>query len=125
MKTENAKQTKSLRYDLILIGALLAVSLAFVAVHYLTRVEGSYVEVRHLDDVVGTYSLKKDGTYTINGGTNILVVENGAAYVSYADCPGQRCVKKGKIQYVKQNIQCRHNKVIIEIIGDGGVDFEI
>ena len=97
MKTENAKQTPRLRYDLILIGALLVISLGVLLITTLTRREGGYVEVEQSGRVIATYSLSIDGEYSLNGGTNILVIEGGAAYLKDANCPDKTCVKTGKI----------------------------
>ena len=124
MKTENAKQAKSLRYDLILIGALLVISLGVLLITTLTRREGGYVEVEQSGQIVATYSLSIDGEYSLNGGTNILVIEGGAAYLKDANCPDKTCVKTGKIHYVNQSIICLPNEISITVRGnsDDGVD---
>lgn len=125
MKTENAKQTPRLRYDLILIGALLVISISVLLVTTLTRREGRYVEVEQSGRVIATYSLSIDGEYSLNGGTNILVIEGGAAYLKDANCPDKTCVKTGKIHYVGQSIICLPNEISITVRGDtdDGVDF--
>ena len=119
MKTANTQKSPSLRYDLVLISALLLVSLLFLAINLFTRVEGNYVEVTDTEKgiVVATYSLAKDGIYELGGGSNILVIENGRAYVKYANCPGQQCVKKGRIHYVGESIVCAHNRIVIAVKG--------
>lgn len=124
MKTENAKQTPRLRYDLILIGALLVISLGVLLITTLTRREGGYVEVEQSGQIVATYSLSIDGEYSLNGGTNILVIEGGAAYLKDANCPDKTCVKTGKIHYVNQSIICLPNEISITVRGnsDDGVD---
>ena len=125
MKTENAKQTPRLRYDLILIGALLVISLGVLLITTLTRREGGYVEVEQSGRVIATYSLSIDGEYSLNGGTNILVIEGGAAYLKDANCPDKTCVKTGRIHYVNQSIICLPNEISITVRGnsDDGVDF--
>ena len=124
MKTENAKQTPRLRYDLILIGALLAVSLAVVLITTLTRREGGYVEIEKNGELIATYSLSVNGEYSLNGGTNVLVIEGGVAYLKDANCPDKTCVKTGKIRYVNQSIICLPNEISITVRGgsDNGVD---
>lgn len=124
MKTENTKQVPRLRYDLILIGALLVVSLAVVLITTLTRREGGYVEVEKNGELVATYSLSVNGEYSLNGGTNILVIEGGVAYLKDANCPDKTCVKTGKIRYVNQSIICLPNEISITVRGgsDNGVD---
>ena len=124
MKTENAKQTPRLRYDLILIAALLAVSLAVLLITTLTRREGGYVEIEKSGQVIATYSLSINAEYELNGGTNILVIENGQAYLKDVNCPDKTCVKTGKIRYVGQSIICLPNQISITVRGgsDSGVD---
>ena len=125
MKTENANRTPRLRYDLILIGALLVISLGVLLITTLTRREGGYVEVAKSGSIVATYSLSIDGEYSLNGGTNILVIKNGEAYLKDASCPDKTCVKTGKIHYVNQSIICLPNEISITVRGnsDDGVDF--
>ena len=125
MKIENAKQAPRLRYDLILIGVLFAVSLAVLLITTLTRRDGGYVEIEKSGKVIASYSLSINAEYELNGGTNILVIENGEAYLKDANCPDKTCVKTGKIRYVGQSIICLPNEISITVRGnsDGGVDF--
>ena len=76
---------KKLLADVILIASLLIVSLSVFFVFFLNRTEGSFVEVSVNNDVVGKYSLLINDVYSINGGSNILVIENGYAR-QYALC---------------------------------------
>ena len=125
MKTDNTQKSPRLRYDLILISAILLVSLIFLAVSLLTRVEGNCVEITDHGVLVATYPLDKDGEYELGDGSNVLVIKDGRAYITYANCPGQQCVKMGKIGYVGENIICAYNEIIVTVIGDSddGVDF--
>lgn len=114
------------RLDIIVIAAILLASLALLLVMTLNKEEGSVVVVEIDGAAVATYSLDRDGEYSLNGGTNVLVIENGKAYLNYSNCPDHTCEKTGKIQYVGQTIICLPNKVAITIKGDvaeGGVDF--
>lgn len=114
------------RLDIIVIAAILLASLALLLVMTLNKEEGSVVVVEIDGATVATYSLDRDGEYSLNGGTNVLVIEDGKAYLNYSNCPDHTCEKTGKIQYVGQTIICLPNKVAITIKGDvaeGGVDF--
>ncbi|MBO5931188.1 MAG: NusG domain II-containing protein [Clostridia bacterium] len=114
------------RLDIIVIAAILLASLALLLVMTLNKEEGSVVVVEIDGATVATYSLDRDGEYSLNGGTNVLVIEDGKAYLNYSNCPDHTCEKTGKIQYVGQSIICLPNKVAITIKGDvaeGGVDF--
>ena len=124
MKTEQRTKAPSLRYDLILIGALLVLSIGILLAVTLTRREGGYVEVEKGGELVATYRLSQSGEYSLNGGTNILVIENGMAYLKEANCPDKTCVRTGKIRYVGQSIVCLPNEIAITVRGNstGGVD---
>jgi hypothetical protein len=114
------------RADILVIAGILILALSLLAFSVLTREEGA-VAVVEIDGVkVGEYSLSVDGTYPLNGGTNVLVIENGVAYLNYSNCPDHTCENTGKIHYVGQTIICLPNLLSITITGDAtsdGVDF--
>ena len=121
---------KKLCADVILVLSLLFVSLSVFLIITLTREEGSRVVVSVNGEDVCEYSLARDGEYSLNGGTNILVIEDGEAYLSYSDCPDKTCVNGNsifgkKISYVGQRIVCLPNLVEVRVEGDGEeiVDF--
>lgn len=116
---------KKYRMDIIVIVSILLLSLAILLAAQLTRTEGAYAEVSVNGNVVGKYSLLVDGVYSLNGGTNTLIIENGVAYMSYSHCPDHTCENVGKIKYVGQTITCLPNRLTITIVGtsDDFVDF--
>ena len=64
-------------------------------------------------------SLEKDGEYPILDGKNVLIIEDGAAFMKSADCPDKLCVHQGKIKLSGERITCLPNKVMIEIVAEG------
>ena len=128
----NVKETpkefiKKHRIDIIVIASLLLLSLLVLLIAQLTRKDGAVAIVTVNGETVGEYPMDLDAVYTINGGTNILTVEGGIAYMSYSDCPDHVCERTGKVRYVGEQIVCLPNKVTVtvsgEIPGDSGVDF--
>lgn len=103
--------------DFVLIGSILAVALALLLVVELTRQEGAYVLVRVDGQECGKYYLSETGTYELNGGTNILVIEDGVAYLKDANCPDKLCVHQGKISMTNQVITCLPNKLTVTVYG--------
>lgn len=103
--------------DLILIVAILAVALLLLGIVALTRKEGAYVVVRVDGEEVARYSLAEDGEYSLNGGTNILRIEGGQAYLTYADCPDHLCVKQGRVHSTGEVITCLPNKLTVTVYG--------
>ena len=117
-------EKRRFRYDILLISVLLCLSLILGAVILLTRKEGKTVKVEIDGKKVAEYSLDSSGEYSLNGGTNILKISNGEAYLTHANCPDKTCVKTGKIKYVGESIICLPNKLSIVIQGNAsdGVD---
>ena len=110
---------KKLFGDLILIAALLAVGVLVFFIIELTKSAGDTVNVTVNGELVAEYSLSDDGEYSINGGTNILIISDGKAYLKEASCPDKLCVNQGKISMSGERIVCLPNKVMIEILGEG------
>ena len=99
------------------------------AVLLLLRSPGGTVQVRVAGAVTAGYPLDVDASYTItgaNGGTNLLVIEDGAARIEEASCPDGVCVHTGRIRRNGQSIVCLPNQVVVEIVSDtensSGVD---
>lgn len=101
--------------DFILIGAILAVIAIAIAVLGLTKKDGDYVIVRVDGNEVAKYSLSQDGEYSLNGGTNILRIEGGKAYLVSADCPDHLCVKQGKVDQSGETITCLPNRLTVTV----------
>ena len=106
--------------DFILIGAILVIALIFWAVVEFAKEDGAYVLVTVDGEETARYSLSVDGVYELNGGTNILKIENGEAWMIEANCPAQgntRCTAQGKISKTLESIYCQHNEVLVMVYG--------
>ena len=84
------------------------------------RKEGSEVRVMVEGKEIGVYSLSKDGEYSLNGGTNTLIIKDGKAYMTDADCPDKLCVRQGKISRNGETITCLPNKLTVTVIDEKG-----
>ena len=104
---------KKHKADLILIISLFIVAALSVVLLTCIKKTGAQVDVEIDGKYVTSYSPANDGEWALNGGTNILVIKDGYAYLTYADCPDHTCVKTGKIKYAGQSIICLPNKVAI------------
>ena len=116
---------KKYRLDIIVIAVLLLVAVSLLLIVTLTKKSGNVVVVE-IDGVISEeFPLSVDGVFTLNGGTNTLVIENGEAYISYSDCPDHTCEKTGRIRYVGQTIVCLPNRLSVTVQGEqteNGVD---
>lgn len=107
--------------DLILVAVLLVAALAlFLVMRSLQARDtgtGAQAVVTVEGREIGRYPLKKSGTFPLNGGTNILVVENGEAWVSEANCPDKVCMGMGKISRNGEFIACLPNRLLVVVEG--------
>ena len=110
---------KKLIADIILIASVLLVGLSVFLIVNLTKEVGNSVRVSVDGRVVGEYSLSVDGEYSLNDGTNILVIKGGKAYMKYASCPDGLCINQGEAYKIGQKIVCLPNRVMVEVIGEG------
>ena len=110
--------------DYILIGAIVLVIAILFAVITLTKEDGAYVVVKVDGIEVARYNLDQDGKYELNGGTNILRIEDGEAFLIEANCPDHLCVKQGKVNKTGETITCLPNKLTVTVYGaaDSEVD---
>ncbi len=113
----NRETKRKILFDAILVLLLLAISLSVYFVFLHNREDGSFVRVSINGDAVAEYPLYINAEYTLNGGTNILRIEDGCAYMLSADCPKQMCVNKGRVYMVGDSIDCMHNRIRVEVIG--------
>ena len=121
---KNPSGNRKLRADVIVIVSLLLLALALYLALNSSRREGGVAVVRVNGVETERHSLLQNGSFPLNGGTNILVIEDGYAWMSEANCPDLICVRQGKIHYTGQVITCLPNRLTVTIEGgeDGGVD---
>lgn len=122
MKNPSGKH--KLRADVIVIVSLMLLALVLYLALNSSRREGGVAVVRVNGVETERYSLLQNGSFPLNGGSNILVIEDGYAWMSEANCPDHICVRQGKIHYTGQVITCLPNRLTVTIEGgeDGGVD---
>lgn len=108
---------------LLAVGLLLAAALMWLV--FRPGGEGAYVVVTQNSDIVCRLPLSEDSTTELTdsrGGFNILVIENGEAFISDADCGDHTCIRTGRISREGERIVCLPHKLVIEI--EGGEAFE-
>ena len=106
--------------DFILIGVVLAIAILLLAIFNFDKKEGAYVVIRIDGEDVAQYSLSQNGEYSLNGGTNVLKIENGEAWMIEANCPtlgDTRCTSQGKISKTREFIYCQPNNVLVTVYG--------
>ena len=112
--------------DILLILAVLILAGGIWLYSRLTRREGGSVTVTVDGAEVAAFPLDADRIWIWTGeaGSNTLVIEDGAARVTEADCPDKLCVDEGAIRYDGQSIVCLPHKLVVTVSSgdDGGLD---
>ncbi|MBP3488014.1 MAG: NusG domain II-containing protein [Roseburia sp.] len=117
------------RNDIIFLAVLAAV----VAVVFLVfsvvgnKEDGAYVLVTIDGEEYGTYSLwQEQEVPIIQDGvtTNVLVIEDGFADMTEADCPDKLCVHQKAISKNNETIVCLPNKVVVQVMGSEESGFD-
>ena len=86
--------------------------------------EGELVRVEVNGKPYTVMSLDLDASLEIKTehGTNLLVIKDGRAEISDADCPDKICVKHRSISKTGESIICLPHRVVVTITGGGGTE---
>ena len=114
----NGSAKKKPVFDLILIGGLLLLALVCYLLFAGGKNDGNVAVVCVNGVETGRYPLVQNSRYELNGGSNILIIENGAAWLEDANCPDKLCVRQGRVHLDGQVITCLPNKLTVTIRAD-------
>ncbi len=112
---------KKYKNDIILLGIILVVAIIAIVLINVFKIEGTYVVVVVDQTEVAKYSIDENIEIKLSyeeNKYNILVIEDGKAYIKDASCKDHICVNHNKIQYVGETITCLPNKTVIKISGE-------
>ncbi len=117
-------ENKKLKNDMILVGALIVTAFLLFCVLDAVKKEGKSVRVTVDGEVVARYSLSEDRTERIETekGYNVLVISDGAASVTEADCKNQICVHTHSVSFAGETITCLPHRLSVTVEGEG-IDF--
>ncbi len=116
---------KMKKRDMIFICAILVFAGVLFAVFSFTRNDGACVIVRVDGEEIARCSLKYDGEYILNNGTNILYIKDGRASLHNSKCPDKLCERFGEICKNGETITCLPNKLTVTVYGGDGGDVEL
>lgn len=111
-------KSKKILGDAILIGSIALVAVLAALFLFLFRVQGDTVTVEIDGAIFGTYALSEDTRVEIPSGEgqmNVLVIENGEAYVESATCPDGICAAHRPVSHDGEQIVCLPHKVVITV----------
>lgn len=112
-------QKMKLKNDIILIAATLLIAAIALTAYVLSKEIGNKVVVTVDGEFYGEYPLSENAVIEIyqddKGQKNVLVIENGKAYISEANCPDLICVNHTPVSNIDESIICLPNKTIVSI----------
>lgn len=105
-----------LRRDLVLILSLLLFGILLFFVLRGFAADGERVRVLHENTVIAEYPLSVNGKFSLLGGKNTLVIENGEAYIKDSRCPDHTCERMGRISKVRERIVCLPHRLTLKVV---------
>ncbi len=112
--------------DLILIGAALLLAAAcFFAIRAL-RAPGAAVRVSVGGEIIGEYPLSENAEILIpaGDGSNLLVIRDGEARITEADCPRGLCMAHAPVSRKGEVIVCLPHRVTVEVVGGRAAEYD-
>lgn len=128
MKKNDKKNMEMKRNDkLLILAALILAGIVFAWTQWFQKEDGARAVVYVDKEEYASYSLEKNGKYEIQTerGKNLLIIQDGKADVTEADCPDELCVKQKSIQKNGETIVCLPHRMVVEIVSDSGEETEI
>jgi len=116
----NEERRKKLNDILLFAGVLIIGFILFFALNTM-KSEGKQVLVIANGQVTESFPLDENKEVMLEfDGYNLLVIEDGYAFVTRADCPDKLCMKQRKISKDGETIICLPHRLIIKISEDSG-----
>lgn len=81
-------------------------------------VNGKVVDVLRVNAADEPY----ERVYHTDGGSNVVLVEDGAVSVISADCPDHDCVRRGRLSRPGDTSACLPHRFLIRVAGEGEAD---
>lgn len=110
------RKSKALN-DIFLILGILSFALVLFVAFKLNLKEGNLVKVTVDNKTKYCYDFNENTKVDITNGenTNTLVIKDGKAYISQANCPDKICVAHRAISKTGETIVCLPHKLVVEI----------
>lgn len=117
-------EKKSFKVDIVIAVAVVLIGAVLVVTFFMMRSPGKNVIVSIDGKEAATYPLDEDRDEWImgRGGKNRLIIKDGKASVTEADCPDKLCVKQGSISNVNESIVCLPHRITVRVAGEDDKD---
>lgn len=114
------RQSKRKRNDFLLMGILLIIPLCLLFYQNTIGARaGAIVVVLQDGKEMGRYPLEEEREILIQGdyGENLLVIQNGKAFMKEADCPDGLCMKQKRISRQGESLICLPHRLVVTVEG--------
>ena len=101
---------------ILLIAVLVVAFAAYLGIQIIGVRDAERISISVDGKIYGVYSLHADQEIQIND-TNVLVIKDGFADMTEADCPDQICVDHKEVSKTGETIVCLPNKIVVEVKG--------
>ncbi len=103
--------------DIFLVLGIIIIALIIFIVFKLNLKQGNVVKVSIDNQMKDCYNINNDTRVVISDGenTNTLVIKDGTAYISEANCPDKICVAHRAISKTGETIVCLPHRLVVEI----------
>ncbi len=113
-------KNKKTRNDIILVAVILVIAAAGLLFVNSTRQQGQYAVVKIDGEEFCSFSLEESIEKELVTGdekqfTNTLVIEEGQARISQANCPDKLCCQYRPVSRSGETIVCLPHRLVIEI----------
>ena len=127
MKKSTNNKKKKIRNDFILAAVILIIAVAGLLIMNFTKTQGDFVVVKIDGAEKYKYQLTENITVDIVTGedgenVNTLVIKDGEASMTEADCPDGICVAHRPIKNTGESIVCLPHKIVVEIQSEENID---
>ncbi len=124
---KNIEKLTLRKADVILFSAIAALAAIAFSVLFFIYEAGSYAEIYVDGKMMGRYPLSMDTEITVptEGGYNTIVIRDGKADVTEADCPDITCVRSRPVGKVGETIVCLPHKLTVRIVGKEAADVDV
>lgn len=102
------------------MASVITVALLVFFIISLSSEKGGYAEVSKNGKIIEKYPLNINTEVEISDekGYNLLIIQDGEAYIKEASCPDKLCCRQGKVSGSGETLVCLPNKTIITIRSD-------
>lgn len=112
---------------IIIVSVAIIVGVLSFFLYYVNSGSGNTVTVEKDGEIIQTLSLDEDfeKQYDFDGETNTLIIKDGKAMVTEANCPDGICANHKPISRAGESIICLPHKLVITVSNDKTEDNEI